>query len=333
LRELTCVEVCAGGGGQSLGLERAGFSHLAVVEIDSDACQTLRLNRPHWNVVNADIHSYNCREHEGVDLFAGGVPCPPFSIAGKQLGADDERDLFPRALELIEQCNPTAIVLENVRGLASARFTGYREQVLNRLTDLGYRTHWQLLNACEFGVPQLRPRFVLVGVKPAVFPHFSWPQPVAEPVTVGETLRDLMASGGWAGAAAWADQASGIGPTLVGGSRKHGGPDLGPTRARRAWLSLRVDGRGIANELPTEAHPADHLPRLTLAMTALLQGFPLEWQFWGRKTAAYRQIGNAFPPPVAQALGEAIAAAIRATAESGTSPAGQSLARSYGRAS
>ncbi len=327
---LTCVEVCAGGGGQSLGLDRAGFSHLAVVEIDPDACQTLRRNRPRWNIVNADIHQYACLEFEGVDLFAGGVPCPPFSIAGKQLGADDERDLFPRALQLIEQCHPTAIMLENVRGLASARFAGYREQVLGRLRDLGYRTHWQLLHASDFGVPQLRPRFVLVGLTPAVDQHFRWPEPVAEPTTVGQALGGLMAEGGWPGAVAWAERANGIGPTLVGGSRKHGGPDLGPTRARRAWLSLQVDGRGIANAPPTAADPADHVPRLTLAMTAALQGFPPDWQFWGRKTAAYRQIGNAFPPPVAQALGQAIAAAIRAaepSARAEASLAGRSLAQ------
>jgi len=307
--QLTCVEVCAGGGGQSLGLEMAGFRHVAAVEIDPDACVTLRQNRP-WKVFEEDIHNFDGTQFEGVDLLAGGVPCPPFSIAGRQLGADDERDLFPRALGLVEECAPAAVMLENVRGLSTARFAGYREQVLRRLHGLGYEADWQVLNASEFGVPQLRPRFILVAMRPAAYRHFRWPRAIGTPPTVGETLHALMASGGWPGAGAWARQANGIGPTLVGGSRKHGGPDLGPTRARAAWLKLGVDGKGIGDAPPGPADPPGHLPRLTLAMTAALQGFPGDWHFYGRKTAAYRQIGNAFPPPVATAVGQSIATAL-----------------------
>jgi DNA (cytosine-5)-methyltransferase 1 len=313
VRELTCLEICAGAGGQSLGLEQAGFSHVAAVEIDPDACATLRLNRPHWTVANLDVHRFGGAGFRGVDLLAGGVPCPPFSIAGKQLGADDERDLFPQALRLAAECEPTAVMLENVRGLSTARFAGYRGQVLDRLHELGYQTDWQVLNASEFGVPQLRPRFILVALRPAAYQHFDWPGAIKTPLTVGEALHALMAEGGWAGAADWARKANGIGPTLVGGSRKHGGPDLGPTRARQAWLQLHVDGKGIADGPPGSGDPSGHLPRLTLRMTAALQGFPEQWQFSGRKTAAYRQIGNAFPPPVARAVGESIRAAIVAS--------------------
>src|SRR5580693_1764788 len=125
---LTCLEICAGGGGQSLGLHQAGFAHRAAVEIDPHACETLRLNHREWNIVEGDIHHFDGTSYKGVDLLAGGVPCPPFSIAGKQLGADDERDLFPRALRLVEECEPAAVMLENVRGLSTARFAGYREQ-------------------------------------------------------------------------------------------------------------------------------------------------------------------------------------------------------------
>jgi DNA (cytosine-5)-methyltransferase 1 len=312
LPELTCLEICAGAGGQSLGLEQAGFSHVAAVEIDPDACETLRLNRPAWKVEQGDVHHFEGSPYRGVDLLAGGVPCPPFSIAGKQLGADDERDLFPQALRLVADCQPAAVMLENVRGLSAARFDGYREQILRRLAELGYRADWQVLSASEFGVPQLRPRFILVAMRPEAFASFEWPRPMPAPPTVGETLRDLMAAGGWPGADAWARKASGIGPTLVGGSRKHGGPDLGPTRARAAWLTLHVDGKGLADRPPLATDPVHHLPRLTLPMAAALQGFPPEWRFWGRKTAAYRQIGNAFPPPVARAVGHSIRAALEA---------------------
>jgi DNA (cytosine-5)-methyltransferase 1 len=311
--ELTCLEICAGAGGQSLGLEQADFSHVAAVEIDPDACETLRLNRQHvWKVIQEDVHNFDGRPYRGVDLLAGGVPCPPFSVAGKQLGADDERDLFPQALRLVRECEPTAVMLENVRGLSTARFASYREQVLGELHELGYDADWQVLNACEFGVPQLRPRFILVAMRPEAYGHFEWPNAVGTPPTVGEALHDLMAADGWPGAAAWARHANGIGPTLVGGSRKHGGPDLGPTRAREAWRKLGVDGKGLADARPTADAPGDHMPRLTLEMAAAIQGFPRDWRFYGRKTAAYRQIGNAFPPPVARAVGSRIRLAIQA---------------------
>jgi DNA (cytosine-5)-methyltransferase 1 len=308
--ELTCLEICAGGGGQSLGLEQAGFSHVAAVEIDLDACETLRRNRKEWKIVERDIHHFDGMEFKGVDLLAGGVPCPPFSIAGKQLGADDERDLFPRALRLVDECDPTAIMLENVRGLSAARFDSYREQVLARLHELEYETAWKVLNACDFGVPQLRPRFILVAMKASAYKNFKWPDPIKTPPTVGEALYEYMAEDGWQGAKAWAEKANGIGPTLVGGSRKHGGPDLGPTRARNEWLKLHVDGKGLADAPPKSTDPFDYLPRLTLPMAAVIQGFPASWEFSGRKTAAYRQIGNAFPPPVARAVGERIKSAI-----------------------
>jgi DNA (cytosine-5)-methyltransferase 1 len=304
--DLTCLEICAGAGGQSIGLEQGGFRHVAAVEIDADACATLRLNRPEWNVIQGDVHELGGFEYQGVDLLAGGVPCPPFSIAGKQLGADDERDLFPQALRLIEESDPGAVMLENVRGLSGTRFERYREQVLDRLQSLGYQSDWRVLNACDFGVPQLRPRFILVALKPAIAAHFAWPTAQTVGATVGDTLLDAMSAAGWPGAPAWSEHAQGIAPTLVGGSRKHGGPDLGPTRAREAWLRLSVDGRGLADAPPGTRDPINKLPRLTVAMAALIQGFPPDWRFSGRKTAAYRQVGNAFPPPVAAAVGAAI---------------------------
>ncbi|MDF3285482.1 DNA cytosine methyltransferase [Gordonia sp. N1V] len=309
--DFSCLEICAGAGGQSLGLELAGFAHEAAVEIEPEPCETLRINRPDWKVIEGDVADVNGRDFRGIDLFAGGVPCPPFSIAGKQLGPDDDRDLFPQALRLVEESKPKAVMLENVRGLSTAKFQSYRAYIQGRLEELGYESQWQVLNACEFGVPQLRPRFILVGLRKTYMKKFKWPSADGSAATVGETLLPLMARDGWAGAEAWAARADGIGPTIVGGSRKHGGADLGPTRAKAAWLNLGVDGKGIADAGPNEETPVNHTPRLTLEMVAAIQGFPPNWEFFGRKTAAYRQIGNAFPPPVAQAVGLAIAKAIR----------------------
>ena len=302
---LTSVEICAGAGGQALGLEQAGFDHRALVEIEKDFSTTLRLNRPDWNVINGDVQHFSGTAYAGVDLLAGGVPCPPFSKAGKQLGADDERNLFPEAIRLVDEIRPRAVMLENVRGLMDAVFEDYRRYIAGEIAKLGYETDWRLLNASDFGVPQLRPRVVFVAIRKDVPGEFRWPEAsAAKRVTVGEALHDLMAANGWRGADAWRQQANEIAPTLVGGSKKHGGPDLGPTRAKRAWAALGVDGLGIANDAPAEDFVG--MPRLTVRMAARIQGFPDSWRFAGKKTSSYRQIGNAFPSPVAQAVGEKI---------------------------
>jgi DNA (cytosine-5)-methyltransferase 1 len=307
---LPSFEFCAGAGGQALGLEAAGFAHAAAVEIDAAACATLRENRPGWNVINHDVCELSGRAYSGVALLAAGVPCPPFSIAGKQLGADDTRDLFPTALRLISEAKPKAVMLENVPGLASARFADYRRHLCEKLHGLGYAVFSKVLNARDFGVPQLRPRFILVALRGKAATRFEWPATVEEPPSVGDTLVDLMSSRNWPGAKSWAKKAGGVAPTLVGGSKLHGGPDLGPTRARKAWMDLGVDGRGVADVAPPADYPVDASPRLTVRMAARIQGFPDDWVFCGKKTAAYRQVGNAFPPPVAAAVGSAIARAL-----------------------
>ncbi|MBK7259426.1 MAG: DNA cytosine methyltransferase [Ignavibacteriae bacterium] len=308
---LTSVEICAGAGGQALGLERAGFHHAALIEIDPASCETLRANRPKWNVIEGDLREFDGTRYRDIDLLAGGIPCPPFSVAGKQLGPEDERDLFPQAIRLASEIRPRAVMLENVRGLLDPRFDAYRGKVEAKMKRLGYEPMWRLLHASSFGVSQLRPRVVFVCLRKDTASEFFWPDPAdVSPPTVGELLFDLMKGNGWEGAKEWRAQANSIAPTIVGGSKKHGGPDLGPTRAKRAWAALGVDGQGIADEAPDAAFAG--MPRLTPRMAARIQGFPDDWHFRGRKTAAYRQIGNAFPPPVAEAVGKRIAAALRA---------------------
>ncbi len=312
---LDVVEVCAGAGGQALGLERAGFEHALAIELDKTACATLRANRPGWKVAEGDAADpalWRPRDYAGVALLAGGVPCPPFTVAGRQLGANDERDLFAWMVELCGIMRPRALLLENVRGLSTSRFSAYRQHVLDRLRELGYVPGWRLLQACDFGVPQLRPRTVLIALREADAAWFRWPAPLGSPATVGQTLGDLMAARGWPGAATWARRADRIAPTIVGGSKKHGGADLGPTRAKRAWAELGVDGLGLADVAPGPDASPTLTPRLTCEMVTRLQGWQDDWgwRFSGRKTARYRQIGNAFPPPVAEAVGTAIRRAL-----------------------
>lgn len=305
------IEICAGAGGQALGLEQAGFEHVALVEIEKAACETLRFNRPGWKVLNMDLHFFDGTEYrnQNIDLLAGGVPCPPFSMAGHQLGENDDRDLFPEALRLVEEIKPKAVMLENVRGLFSSKFDDYRRSIENWLHEHGYETDWRLINSSDFGVPQLRPRTILVAMKPEYYKHFNWPDPVKKVKTVGEVLYDDMASQGWLFAEKWKEMANDIAPTLVGGSKKHGGADLGPTRAKKKWAELYVDGKGLADKPPINGYTG--MPRLTVGMTAKIQGFPASWQITGKKTPAYRQVGNAFPPPVAKAFGEKIMKAIK----------------------
>ncbi|SPT60522.1 Modification methylase HaeIII [Actinomadura madurae] len=316
-----------------LGLERAGFRHRLAVELDDNAAKTLRHNlvrvlgyeeKEAEDAVRigdvADRDVWDPEEHQNIDLLAGGVPCPPFSVAGKQLGASDERDLFAWAVELCGKVKPKALLLENVKGLSGTRFTAYRQHVLDRLRDHGYIAEWKLLQADQYGVSQLRPRFVLVALRPEYAAYFEWPEPCEEkPPSVGELLRDLMGEGSWSEEEldTWVQKANGIAPTIVGGSKKHGGADLGPTRAKAAWEAMGVDGKGIADEPPGPNNPrvkgAKH-PMLTVGMVARIQGWYGEefadWEFLGRKTSIYRQIGNAFPPPVAKALGLSIKRAL-----------------------
>jgi DNA (cytosine-5)-methyltransferase 1 len=303
------LELCAGAGGQALGLERAGFHHGGLIENDGHACNSLRLNRPDWQVVEHDLFlPLDISAFKGVDLLAGGLPCPPFSVAGKQLGENDERNLFNVGLNYVDALRPNAVMFENVKGMLEKSFATYRDWIDARLHKLGYVPRWKLLNASDYGVPQLRPRVVLVALRKQFADNFEWPATIPKTMTVGDVLQDLMSARGWAGAQEWASHANGIAPTLVGGSKKHGGPDLGPVRSRKAWSEFGVNGLGVANEAPDPDF--EGIPKLTVRMAARLQGFPDDWTFAGGKTAQYRQVGNAFPPPVAYAVGRSLATAL-----------------------
>jgi DNA (cytosine-5)-methyltransferase 1 len=308
-RGLSALELCAGAGGAALGLEQAGFHHVALFDNDAHACATLRTNRPYWNVIEADINRVDAAYWEGVDLVAGGLPCPPFSIAGKQLGEDDDRDMFPAMFRIVKAARPRAVIIENVRGILSERFSTFRSGIDASFDALGFDAHWAGLNAADFGVPQKRFRAFLIALRRGATKPLKWPVSVqGKPTSVGTAIVDLMSEQGWRGADAWAKRATAPAPTIVGGSKKHGGPDLGPTRARKEWAALGVDGLGVANAPPEKNFSG--MPRLTVPMVARLQSFPDDWRFAGSKTHAYRQVGNALPVKlafvVAKAVGECL---------------------------
>ncbi|MEU0299446.1 DNA (cytosine-5-)-methyltransferase [Streptomyces sp. NPDC006175] len=392
---LTSIEICAGAGGQAIGLHQAGFKHLALVEIDPYAVETLRANiaslkewsweREYCDVISDDVNNFipiprdedresDVKKGQGylgrplargeLGLLAGGVPCPPFSHAGKQLGKDDERDLFPRILELTDELRPKAVMIENVRGIKDAKFEEYRTYIQARLAG-GLARHpvtgiyqnfdgldyhiceWEVLEASDFGVPQLRPRAVLVAIRKDVLGEikFVWPTATESPKSAFRALEESMNDryapylkmggdvarlaeqrlGQWKEKAQRAESKKdfGVAPTLVGGSKKHGGADLGPSRAKAAWALLGVSGVGVANShdvsVAKKSQDRDLFreggPMLTVEQAAIIQGFPENWKFTGGKTAQYRQVGNAFPPPVAAAVGTAIADVLRAAHE------------------
>ncbi len=262
---LSAVELCAGAGGLSIGLEQAGFQPVALIDNDAHACATLRVNRPRWNTIEADLKGFDFSSWSGSDLVSGGLPCPPYSVAGKQHGADDERDLFPAMLRIVESVQPRAVLIENVRGLLHAKFTEVRKQIDGTLQALGFASYWAMLDAADFGTPQTRSRVFLIALRKGETGPLEWPFPTLKASkTVGEALGDLMAADGWQGAKRWVRRANKAAPTIVGGSKKHGGPDLGPTRARAAWAALGVDGLGIADSPPPPPRiqrcPAAYLP-------------------------------------------------------------------------
>ncbi len=320
---LSSLEICAGAGGQALGLERAGFEPVMLIENDPDACATLTANRPGWDVMQTDLGLFTGAEHRqvlDVDLLSGGMPRTPYSITGRQRGAEDERDLIEAAVWLASEVRPRAIMIENVSPLLNDdRFAERRKFVSEMLHHLGYGFVWGTLHAEDFGVPQRREHSVLVAMAPSALDRFRWPEPTETPPTVGAALRESMAIGGWSGADAWAEAAAGIAPTIVGGSKQHGGADLGPTGAKKAWERLGINGSSLGDFPPPPEfvlvhgvgkNGRDGLPRLTIPQVALLQGFPDDWVVAGRKTSRYRQIAQAVPPPVAEAVGRRIAHAL-----------------------
>lgn len=284
---------------------------MLLLESDPDARATITANTP-WHV--EPFHDFDPSEFmgsENVSLIAGNLSSAGISVAGPRQESGEEQ--YARALERIEAVRPRAVLLLNVAGLMAQRFQGLRLDLDQRLADLGYQVAWRVIDSASFGLPQSRRRAALVAFRQGQFTRFVWPAGGVEVPTVGEFLRSHMSSEGWPGAAQWSRLAAGIAPTIVGGSKRHGGADLGPTRTKAIWYSLGVDPRGIANGPPGPDTPVRAMPRLTTEMLAALQGFPPDWRFVGKKTSIYRQIASAFPPHTAAVLGAEIAAALKSS--------------------
>lgn len=318
---LTFVDVCSGAGGLALGLERAGFESRLLLDYDEVAVRTLRTNRPQWNVLHVDLLDFDPAEHPvsyDVDLLAAGLPRVKSSATARRTDSGMEERLLEATVYLVHAIRPRAVLIENVPGLAHAdEYQQFRDFARAELAHLGYEFSWFVVNAVDFGVPQNRKQGLLVAVERQRAETFRPPTPtVLKPTTVGAALGPSMASRGWQEAARWAAQADQPAPTLVGGSKNRGGADLGPTGAKRKWATMGVNAHTVGDQVPGPDFVwdpelgRDSMVKLTAEQAALLQGFPESWQIAGLKTARYRQIGHATPPPVGEALGRAIAEAL-----------------------
>ncbi|MDE8761968.1 MULTISPECIES: DNA cytosine methyltransferase [Rhizobium] len=322
--KLTVVELCAGAGGMSLGLEDAGYHPLALFEFDKHAAATLRLNRPLWNVVEADIREvdFTAYRSAGVDLLVGGPPCQGYSIDGKGLGKDDPRDLLLECARAVREILPRAFVFENVVGLLNARHADHLGNFLKQLKKSGYAVQILRMEADEYGVAQERTRMLFVGMRQADMGAFRAPPTFPQwRSNLGDVLEDLMAANGWTGAKEWAEarrnhvvvrdgvaKRGALASTVVG--RKGGSREKEAAR----WAAKGIDIATVADAAPTQQQAdmagSGFLPQLTLRMRARLQGFPDYWDFVGGKDASARQVGNAVPPVIAQAIGLAIRSAL-----------------------
>ncbi|MFE7193432.1 DNA cytosine methyltransferase [Kitasatospora sp. NPDC057541] len=308
----TSLEICSGVGAQALGLERAGFDPVMLIDNEDNACRTVRLNRPLWDVRCEDVVDFDPADHTqtyDVDLLSGGLPRVRSAAAVRRTGNDAERRILRAAVLLTTAVRPKALMLENLPDLVEKdTFAEDRSWIEEELAHAGYRWHWEVLNAVHFGVPQKRRSGFLVAFAERGGADFVWPRRTdGPPPTVGQALRASMAAGGWAGAERWAQRADSPAPALVGGSGNHGGPDLGPTGTKRAWASLGVEGKSLSDGPPNADFPLDGIPRISLRQAATIQAIPEDWVVHGPKTPAYRQIGHAMPPPLAEAVGRSIA--------------------------
>lgn len=330
LRNYTSIELFAGAGGLALGMSMAGINHLMLNEINHDACETLRLNRPSWNVTECDIRKLNFDIYKDrIDLITGGFPCQAFSYAGNKGGFEDARGtLFFELARAVKEIRPKVFLCENVKGLASHDGGNTLKVIKNVIADLGYTLiEPHVLQAIKYKVPQKRERLIMVAIRNDVAEKvtFHWPSPYYRIMTLRDAfykgelydsdvphsegqhypekkrkVMELVPMGGY-----WRDLPEDVQREYMGGSYMLEGGKTG--MARR--LSLDEPSLTLtcapAQKQTERCHPIETRP-LTIREYARIQTFPDDWKFAGNITSQYRQIGNAVPINLAYAVGRSI---------------------------
>lgn len=330
LRPYTSIELFAGAGGLALGMEKAGFQHVMLNEIDRDACATLRRNRPEWNVVEQDVRTLDFGMfRDKVDLVSGGFPCQAFSYAGKQGGFNDTRGtLFFELARAVKEIRPKVFMGENVKGLAAHQGGKTLDVIRNVIRELGYTLiEPRVMKAILYQVPQKRERLILIAVRNDIAERvcFKWPDPYYRIMTLRDAFfrgtlydTDVPASAGQAypekkrkvmqmvpQGGYWRDLPEAVQREYMGGSFELTGGKTGMAR-RLALDEPSLTLTCSPSQKQTErCHPTETRP-LTVREYARIQTFPDEWAFEGTMTSQYKQIGNAVPVNLAYALGRAL---------------------------
>lgn len=312
--EITAIELFAGAGGLALGLEEAGIKTLEYVEFDKFCCDTLKTNRPKWNVVCDDIHNVDFTKYNGiVDVVTGGFPCQAFSFAGKKLGFEDTRGtLFHEFARCVKEVNPKLFLAENVRGLISHDNGRTLSTILEVLENLGYDITYKVLNAAYYGVGQKRERIVIIGTKKGLDLSFEYPKAEKTMTTLREALENCPKSEGQAYSekkrkylemvppgGCWINLPEKMQREYMGKSFYSGGGKRGMAR-RISWDEPCLTLTCSPSQKQTErCHPDETRP-FTVREYARIQSFPDEWQFSGGIGEKYKQIGNAVPVEMAR---------------------------------
>jgi DNA (cytosine-5)-methyltransferase 1 len=318
---LTALSLFSGGGGLDIGFERAGFAHLASWDILEEAAATLRRNRPGWQVhggsEDGDVTRVDWRRWRGqVDVLHGGPPCQPFSVAGRQRGPEDARDMFPAFVRAVAGVRPRVFLAENVAAVGGPKFRPYLLEAVLRPLSRWYHIRELEVRAEDFGVPQQRRRFVLVGFS-RISDMRRWTPPTPTHAPRGASLLQLEAPS--CPGARWSlglpdSGYDSLAPTIRSSltGPRHTTSILSSVSSRSAWERLAVWPNGVAptREQARAFVPANGHFRLSVPDVAILQGFPADWQFAGAVYMALGQIGNAVPPPIAYALAVSVAEAI-----------------------
>ena len=315
---MNTIELFAGAGGLALGIEHAGFNHIALIEIDKDAADTLKSNRPKWNVINNDIAKISCLDLENLfnikrgelDLLSGGAPCQSFSYAGKRLGLEDARGtLFYHYAKFLQKLQPKMFLFENVRGLLNHDKGRTYQTILNVFNDCGYKIDKKLLNAWDYDNAQKRERLITIGIRNDLvdkttfkFPKPHYYKPVLRdvldnvPDSLGakysdykKSLFEMVPPGGY-----WRDIPKDIAKDYMQGCWNLNGGRTGILRR----MSLDEPSLAVLTS-PTQkqterCHPFETRP-FTVRENARIQSFPDNWQFCGSMYSQYRQVGNAVP--------------------------------------
>lgn len=302
------VSLFSGGGGLDLGFEQEGFEPVVCVDNDPVACQTLRNNRPSWNVLCEDIREFDATVFRGADVVVGGPPCQGFSTAGKGDPGDPRNFLWREYFRVVTEVQPRALVLENVSALSHKRNGDHLTGIIRALEELGYNFSLGVLNAADFGVPQHRKRLIVVGVRGGVA-ELPEPRPNQRVRTVNEAIGDLALLSNSPGlnhvanvhAARVVKRWSSLAPGEVDPNYRRGRLD-----GSKPSVTIRAGGGyGPKGDHLAGFHPPIHptLPRqLTVREAARLQTFPDSWVFAGPKTIQGRQVGNAVPVVLAAAI-------------------------------